>query len=88
MRTDGDERVNATTVGDASAERKASSSSVLRASDPLPDSGPGRYRFVDHREYLDALLTTIGVDSDVVLPEDAPRQITDALDDWIALLPR
>ncbi len=30
-------------------------------SDPLPDSGPDRYRFVEHREYLDALLETLGV---------------------------
>jgi haloalkane dehalogenase len=30
-------------------------------SDPLPDSGPGRYRFVDHRAHLDALLEELGV---------------------------
>jgi haloalkane dehalogenase len=30
-------------------------------SDPLPDSGPGRYRFVDHRAHLDALLESLGV---------------------------
>ncbi|HXM58253.1 MAG TPA: haloalkane dehalogenase [Candidatus Dormibacteraeota bacterium] len=30
-------------------------------SDPLPDSGPGRYRFVDHRAYLDALLEALDV---------------------------
>ncbi len=30
-------------------------------SDKLDDSGPGRYRFVEHREYLDALLETLGV---------------------------
>src|SRR3989440_1982515 len=30
-------------------------------SDPLPDSGPGRYRFVDHRAHLDALLEGLGV---------------------------
>ena len=36
-------------------------------SDPLPDSGPGRYRFVEHREYLDALLTALGVAADVVI---------------------
>jgi haloalkane dehalogenase len=30
-------------------------------SDPLPDSGPGRYRFVDHRRYLDGLLDALGV---------------------------
>ena len=30
-------------------------------SDPLDDSGPGRYRFVEHREYLDAALDALGV---------------------------
>jgi haloalkane dehalogenase len=30
-------------------------------SEKLPDSGPGRYRFVEHREYLDALLEKLGV---------------------------
>jgi haloalkane dehalogenase len=30
-------------------------------SDPLPDPGPGRYRFVDHRRCLDALLEALGV---------------------------
>ena len=39
----------------------------MGASDPLPDSGPGRYRFVDHREYLDELFMTIGVDREVVI---------------------
>lgn len=33
----------------------------------LPDSGPGRYRFVEHREFLDALLAALGADDDVVL---------------------
>src|SRR5262249_30823880 len=28
----------------------------MGASDKLPDSGPGSYRFVEHRRYLDALL--------------------------------
>jgi haloalkane dehalogenase len=28
---------------------------------PLPDSGPGSYRFVEHRDYLDALLEQLGV---------------------------
>ncbi len=36
-------------------------------SDKLSDSGPGRYRFVEHREYLDALLSTLGVDDAVTL---------------------
>ena len=30
-------------------------------SDRLPDSGPGRYRFVDHRRYLDGLLEALEV---------------------------
>ena len=30
-------------------------------SDRLEDSGPGRYRFVEHREYLDAALDALGV---------------------------
>jgi haloalkane dehalogenase len=34
-------------------------------SDKLPDSGPDSYRFVDHREHLDALLEAIGVDQNV-----------------------
>ncbi|HEV8365321.1 MAG TPA: haloalkane dehalogenase [Gemmatimonadaceae bacterium] len=33
----------------------------------LPDSGPGSYKFADHRRYLDDLLTLLAVDSDVVL---------------------
>jgi haloalkane dehalogenase len=36
-------------------------------SDPLPDSGPGCYRFVEHREYLDGLLGALGATTDVVL---------------------
>ena len=31
-----------------------------------PDSGPDRYRFVEHREHLDALLAEIGVANNVV----------------------
>jgi haloalkane dehalogenase len=34
-------------------------------SDKLDDSGPGRYRFVEHRKYLDALLEQLGVRRDV-----------------------
>src|SRR5262249_56432216 len=30
-------------------------------SDKLPDSGPGSYRFVEHRRYLDALLQALDV---------------------------
>lgn len=36
-------------------------------SDPLPDSGPGSYRFVDHRRYLDGLLERLGVEERVTL---------------------
>ncbi|MBS29052.1 MAG: haloalkane dehalogenase [Alphaproteobacteria bacterium] len=36
-------------------------------SDKLPDSGPDRYRFVEHREYLDALLEQLGVNRNVTL---------------------
>ena len=34
-------------------------------SDPLPDSGPGRYTFVTHREYLFEMLPALGVEDDV-----------------------
>ncbi len=34
-------------------------------SDKLEDSGPGRYRFVEHRTYLDGLLAATGVTSNV-----------------------
>jgi haloalkane dehalogenase len=33
----------------------------------LPDSGPGSYRFVEHRRYLDAFLEALGVDERVTL---------------------
>jgi haloalkane dehalogenase len=36
-------------------------------SDRLDASGPDSYRFVEHRKYLDALLETLGVDSNVTL---------------------
>jgi len=36
-------------------------------SDKLPDSGPDRYTFVEHRRYLDALLETLGVTERVTL---------------------
>jgi len=36
-------------------------------SDKLEDSGPGRYRFVEHREYLDGLLAELGVADNVTL---------------------
>jgi len=34
-------------------------------SQKLPESGPDRYRFVEHRAYLDALLAALGVREDV-----------------------
>ena len=36
-------------------------------SDKLPDSGPGRYRFVEQRRYFEAALEALGVDEDVTL---------------------
>jgi haloalkane dehalogenase len=36
-------------------------------SEKLPDSGPGRYRFVEHRQYLDDLLAALGVHERVTL---------------------
>ena len=36
-------------------------------SDKLPNSGPGSYRFVEHRRYLDALLEALGVREKVTL---------------------
>src|SRR6266567_4370776 len=36
-------------------------------SDKLPSSGPGRYRFVEHRAYLDGLLAALGVTERVML---------------------
>ncbi len=36
-------------------------------SEKLPDSGPDRYRFVEHREYLFGLLDAIGVSRNVTL---------------------
>jgi haloalkane dehalogenase len=36
-------------------------------SEKLPDSGPGRYRFVEHRQYLDELLAALGVRERVTL---------------------
>lgn len=36
-------------------------------SDKLPDSGPGSYRFVENRRYLDELLSELGVHDDVLL---------------------
>jgi haloalkane dehalogenase len=36
-------------------------------SDKLEDSGPDRYRFVEHRRYLDALLEALGVEHNVTL---------------------
>ena len=36
-------------------------------SDKLPDSGPGSYRFVENRRYLDALLDRLGVHERITL---------------------
>ncbi len=36
-------------------------------SDKLPDSGPGSYRFVEHRRHLDALLDQLGIHERVTL---------------------
>ena len=36
-------------------------------SDKLPDSGPGRYTFADHRDHVLALLETLGVTENVTL---------------------
>jgi haloalkane dehalogenase len=36
-------------------------------SEKLDDSGPGRYRFVEHREYLDGLLAALGITDRVLL---------------------
>src|SRR5215831_12829038 len=41
-------------------------------SDKLPDSGPGSYRFVDHRRYLDALLEAL----------DVHERVTFVVHDW------
>ena len=41
-------------------------------SDKLPDSGPGSYRFVEHRRYLDALLEAL----------DVHERVTFVIHDW------
>ncbi|MEK9901798.1 MAG: alpha/beta fold hydrolase, partial [Rhodospirillaceae bacterium] len=41
-------------------------------SEKLPDSGPNRYRFVEHREYLHALLAQL----------DFTRNVTLVIHDW------
>ena len=41
-------------------------------SDKLPNSGPGSYRFVEHRRYLDALLEAL----------DVREQVTFVIHDW------
>jgi haloalkane dehalogenase len=41
-------------------------------SDKLPDSGPGSYRFVEHRRYLDALLDAL----------DVHERVTFVIHDW------
>ena len=42
----------------------------------LPDSGPDRYRFADHRSHLDVLLAALGVE----------REVTFVVHDWGAAL--
>ncbi|GIF14130.1 haloalkane dehalogenase [Actinoplanes teichomyceticus] len=39
----------------------------MGASDKLPNSGPGSYRFIEHREYLDAFLDALGLHDKVTL---------------------
>src|SRR5207245_10447110 len=41
-------------------------------SDKLPNSGPGSYRFVEHRRYLDALLEAL----------DVHERVTFVIHDW------
>jgi hypothetical protein len=41
-------------------------------SDKLRDSGPGSYRFVEHRRYLDALLEAL----------DVRKRVTFVIHDW------
>ena len=41
-------------------------------SDKLPNSGPGSYRFVEHRRYLDALLEAL----------DVRERVTFVIHDW------
>jgi len=45
-------------------------------SEKLPDSGPGAYRFVEHRKYLDALLEQLGVGD----------RVTFVIHDWGSVL--
>ena len=48
-------------------------------SDKLDDSGPGSYRYVEHRDYLFDLLEQLGVDENVTLGFDWARQHPDAV---------
>src|SRR6478609_11565266 len=45
-------------------------------SEKLPDSGPGRYTYAEHRDYLFSLWHKLGLDKDVVF----------VLNDWGSLL--
>ena len=45
-------------------------------SEKLPESGPGSYTFVEHRRYLDALLSQLGVE----------QRVTFVVQDWGAAL--
>lgn len=38
----------------------------MGASEKLPESGPDRYRFVEHRDYLERFLEAVGVEDDIV----------------------
>lgn len=42
----------------------------MGASDKLPDSGPGRYRYVEHRAHLDALLDQLVTEPAVLVAHD------------------
>ena len=48
-------------------------------SDKLPNSGPGSYRFVEHRGYLDALLDALDVHQRVTFVVHDPSPMTDLL---------
>src|ERR1700750_37454 len=45
-------------------------------SDKLPNSGPGSYRFVEHRRYLDALLEALDV-RELILPNAIMCKLSD-----------
>src|SRR5260221_489548 len=54
-------------------------------SDKLPDSGPGAYRFVEHRRYLDALLEALEVHERVTfVVHDWGSALAAAYAGWLA----